>query len=128
MREQVFGNVLPPLKYLLYYMTKRRCKGYLWSHGMGRHSEEELYGIVKKDMLAVSNILGQKKFLFGEKPCLADVALFAFIVSGCWDCPASPFADLISSELQNLDQHAHRMKELYYPDWDEIMSKKAKVA
>ena len=77
-------------------------------------------------MLAVSAILGQKKFLFGEKPCLADVAIFAFIAASTWELPRSPFAELTKSKATNLEEHAQRMKEMYYPDWDEIISKKKK--
>ena len=107
-------------------MVKRKVKRDLWSHGIGRHSEEELYGIAERDLLAVSAILGQKKFLFGEKPCLADVAVFAFINAATWDCPRSPFSEFTKAKAQNLLEHAQRMKELYYPDWDDIISKKPK--
>ena len=92
---------------------------------MGRHSEQELYGIAQRDLIAVSEILGQKIFLFGDKPCLADVALFAFIAASAWDLPESPFDELIKTKAQNLHTHAQRMKELYYPDWDEIISRNA---
>ena len=107
-------------------MVKRSVRRDLWSHGIGRHSEEELYGIAERDLLAVSAILGQKKFLFGEKPCLADVAVFAFVAGSAWECPRSPFAEFTKAKAQNLLKHAERMKELYYPDWDDIISKKPK--
>ena len=107
-------------------MMKTKARRVLWSHGIGRHSDEELYGIAERDLLAVSAILGQKKFLFGEKPCLADAAVFAFIIGAAWDCPRSPFAEFTKAKAQNLQKHAQRMKELYYPDWDDIISKKSK--
>lgn len=122
--SKLFGHLFFPLKHLIAYRIKSKIRRDLWSHGMGRHSEQDLYGIAERDLLAVSEILGQKKFLFGEKPCLADVALFAFIAASAWDCPLSPFDVLIKSKAQNLDSHARRMKEMYYPDWDEIISKK----
>ena len=96
------------------------------AHGIGRHSEQEVYEMGERDLLAASEILGHKKFLFGEKSCLADAALFAFIAAIAWDCPESPFALLTKSKAKNLDEHAKRMKELYYLDWDEIISKKQK--
>ena len=125
-REKVFGDLPLPAKYLVFYLFRRRCRQALWSHGIGRHSEQELYGIGERDLLAVSEILGRKKFLFGEKPCLADAALFAFIAGFTWDSPESPLGLLTKSKAKNLDEHAKRMKELYYPDWDEIISKKQK--
>lgn len=98
----------------------------LWSHGMGRHTEQEIYEIAEKDLVAVSEILGPKKFLFGDKPCLADASLFAFIVGSAWEHPKSPFVEFIKSKAQNLQEHALRMKEMYYPDWDEMRAEKAK--
>ena len=98
----------------------------MWSHGIGRHSEQDVFGIAERDLLAVSEILGQKKFLFGEKPCLADAALFGFVAGFIWDSPDSPYGMLTKSKATNLVKHAERMTEMYYPDWDEIISKKTK--
>ncbi|KAL9961677.1 hypothetical protein ACROYT_G030670 [Oculina patagonica] len=123
---KLFGHIFFPLKHLVVYRIKRKIRRHLWSQGIGRHSEQGLYGIAERDLLAVSEILGQKKFLFGEKPCLADVSLFAFIAASAWDCPESPFDELIKSKATNLNEHARRMKELYYPDWDKLILKKYK--
>ncbi|KAL9961685.1 hypothetical protein ACROYT_G030678 [Oculina patagonica] len=126
LREKWFGYFFFPVKYLVFYLGQRRCRKDLWSHGIGRHSEQDLYGIGEKDLLAASEMLGHKKFLFGEKPCLADVALFAFIAAFTWYNPECPIALFTKSKAKNLDEHAKKMKELYYPDWDEIISKKHK--
>ncbi|CAH3123258.1 unnamed protein product [Porites lobata] len=126
MREKLFGQLFLPLKYLVFYMIKRKVWKDLWSHGIGRHTEQEIYGIAERDLLAVSEILGQKKFLFGDKPCLADAGLFAFIAGSALDCPTSPFSKIIKTKATNLGEHAQRMKELYYPDWNRIISKKNK--
>ena len=74
-----------PLNYLVLYKGQRKTRNYLWLHGIGRHTEEEMYAIAEPDLLAVSRILGDKKFLFGDKPCLADAALFGFIVGATWE-------------------------------------------
>ena len=118
-----FGPLLPKL---LLYGFRKRAKRDLWCHGMGRHTEQEIYGIAERDLLSVSEILGDKQFLFGDKPCLADAAVFAFIVGCAWDIPESPIAQLTRSKAKNLDKHAQRMKEMYYPDWDAIMTEKPK--
>ncbi|KAL9961651.1 hypothetical protein ACROYT_G030639 [Oculina patagonica] len=127
LRERWFGHLAFPVKYLVFHMIQRSCRKNMWGHGIGRHSEQEVYGIGEKDLLAVSEILGQKKFLFGEKPCLTDAALFAFIAAFIWDMgPECPLGLLTQTKAQNLERHAKRMKELYYPDWDEIISNKHK--
>ena len=114
-----------PLKHLLVYRVQSKIRKDLWSQGIGRHSEQDLCGIAERDLLAVSDILGEKKFLFGEIPCLADAGLFAFIAASAWACPESPFDVLLRSKAKNLESHARRMKELYYPDWDKIISSKS---
>ena len=125
-RERALGRLFQPLKYLVLYRTQKKFKNMLWSHGMGRHTEQEIFEIAEKDLVAVSEILGPKKFLFGDKPCLADASLFAFIVGSAWEHPKSPFVEFIKSKAQNLQEHALRMKETYYPDWDEMRAEKAK--
>ena len=131
-REKVVSILLRsldfPMKYLVSdpYGIQRKLKNYLWSHGIGRHTEQELYGIAERDLLAVSELLGPKKLLFGDKPCLADAALFAFIAGCAWDIPESPIGEMAKSKVKNLEKHAQRMKAMCYPDWEEIMSKKPK--
>ena len=125
-RERALGRLFQPLKYLVLYRTQKKFKNMLWYHGMGRHTEQEIFEIAEKDLVAVSEILGPKKFLFGDKPCLADASLFAFIVGSAWEHPKSPFVEFIKSKAQNLQEHALRMKETYYPDGDEMRAEKAK--
>lgn len=122
-RMQLFGHFSWPLRYLIFYVIQKRCRRDVWSQGIGRHSEQEIYEIAERDLLAASAVLGEKKFLFGDKPCLADAVLFAFVACASWNCPQSPFAQLTKTKATNLEQHAQRMKELYYPDWDEITRK-----
>ncbi|PFX22721.1 Failed axon connections-like [Stylophora pistillata] len=122
-RMQLFGSFSWPLRYVIFYFIQRRCRGDVWSQGIGRHSEQDVYGIAKRDLLAASAVLGEKKFLFGDKPCLADAVLFAFIACATWNCPQSPFAELTKTKATNLERHAQQMKDLYYPDWDEITEK-----
>ena len=115
-----------PIKNLLLSRAKSRQRRNLWSHGIGRHTEQEIYEIAERDLLAVSEILGEKQFLFGDKPCVADAAVFAVIVSYAWDLPETPIAKLTKSKAKNLEKHAQRIKKMYYPDWDAIMKEKPK--
>ena len=129
-RDKVFRSVWFPLRYLIFWRFQRITKGYLHGHGIGRHSEEEIYSIAERDLRAVSQFLGSKEFLFGSKPCLADAALFGLVATFIYahKFPATcPQEILIRKELVNLGQHAERMKKAFYPDWDEIISKKSRT-
>ena len=119
--DKHLGNLPFPFKQFVCWNIQRNIRKQLHGHGMGRHTEKEIYGIAERDLQAVSSILGRKSFLFGsEKPCLADAALFAFVAVATWECPDSPHAKFLKSELINLERHAERMKELFFPDWNEI--------
>lgn len=123
MREKLFRDYSTPMKYILLKLTQRTIRGYLHAHGIGRHTEEELYGIAERDLRAVSAYLGQKMFLFGDKPCLTDAAIFGIVGPFIWEIPESPQGVLITKELTNLVEHAKRMKEMYFPDWDQLLYK-----
>lgn len=128
-RRDVLSFIPFPLRNIAFWITQRRVRGSLYGHGIGRHSEKEIYGIAERDLRAVSVWLGKKKFLFGDQPSLVDAALFALVGNFIWQMVGSPQARVIESDLKNLAEHANRMKELFYPDWNEITgSKKAKSA
>lgn len=117
-------SVMPiPLKYIMTWLVSRHMQKYLWNHGMGRHSREEIYSIAEKDLRAVSQLLGKKKFVMGTKPCLLDAAIFGLVSVFLWNIPGSPQAKLIRSELKNLEEHCYSIKEDYFPDWDQLMLK-----
>ncbi len=47
--------------------------------GYGRHSPEEVYKIGQEDLSALENFIGSKKYLFGERACVEDAILFAYV-------------------------------------------------
>ncbi|KAK3742287.1 hypothetical protein QZH41_013101, partial [Actinostola sp. cb2023] len=121
-RDRLFKGIPSPLKHLIFLKTQRTIRGDLHGHGIGRHTEDEIYGLAKRDFHAVSSFLGEKKFLFGDKPCLADAALFAIEAPFIWEMTESPQSLFIHKELRNLVDHATRIKESYFPDWDQIIA------
>jgi len=115
-------GVMPiPLKYFMSWLVSHYMKRSLWGHGIGRHSKQEIYSIAEKDLRAVSELLGKKKFVMGNKPCLLDAAVFGLVSVILWNVPSSPQAKLIRSELKNLEEHCYSIKEEYFPDWDQLI-------
>ena len=118
-----------PIRFFIFRSLQRKIRGYLHGHGIGRHSEQDIYDIGERDLRAFSEILGNKEFLFGSKPCLADAALFALVTSFLYvhSFPATcPQERLVRLHLRNLAEHAERMKTTFYPDWDELVSKNSR--
>src|SRR5678815_4177294 len=56
-------------------------------HGaIGRHSDLETVALGVRSLAAVAAILGDKRFLFGDRPCGADATVFAMLA-----CTLTPF-------------------------------------
>ena len=127
-RDVGFAIIPMPIRFLIFRTLQKKTKCYIHGHGIGRHSVEEIYGIAERDLKAVSACLGEKKFLFGDKPCIADAALFALVYNFIYPDPDCPKGKLILSQLKNLEDHSRRVKETFYLDWDELISGKDKSA
>ncbi|XP_066279831.1 failed axon connections homolog [Branchiostoma lanceolatum] len=98
--------------------VKRRRN--LWAHGMGRHSKDEIEGIVEKDVKAISTFLGTKPYLMGDEPTEADAAVFGQLSEVCCAFPGSYMERLVTVEYPNLQAYFNRMKDRYWPDWGEL--------
>ncbi|CAC5358794.1 unnamed protein product [Mytilus coruscus] len=103
------------------YLIRRDMKKMSYAHGMGRHSSDEVYHIMELDLKAVSDFLGNRKFLLGDKPCQADCSVFGFIGNAYWQSFGSPVESRIK-EYRNLCDYCERMKETFWPDWDECIT------
>lgn len=67
---------LPPE--ILKVVVDRMHSG-LRGHGMGRHTPDEVESIGTADLVALSNILGEKLFLLGEQPSSYDATAYSFV-------------------------------------------------
>ena len=110
-------------KLLFKYGGKRLNKG-AWEHGLGRHSRADVERLCIRDLEAVSDILGEKPFLLGDEPCEADCTLFGFITM-CLHCSEIDQVYKLECEkrFKNLVRHSERMRERFWPDWEEMRYK-----
>lgn len=87
----------------------------LYESGFGRHSEAERMQLVRYDMAAIAGQLGDKPFLFGDEPTVADAA-----VSGVLTSCATPFFDTPLVEMvaghDNLPGYLKRMEARFFAD------------
>ncbi|XP_066289725.1 failed axon connections homolog [Branchiostoma lanceolatum] len=100
----------------------------MWAHGIGRHSRDEIEGIVEKDIKAVSTFLGAKPYLMGDEPTEADAAAFGQLSEVCFAFPGSYMERLVTVDCPNLQAYVNRMKNRYWPDWDELTSKTVPIS
>jgi len=96
-----------------------RSKG----HGMGLHNRQEIEQFTLKDLRNLSEILGKNKFVLGEEPSEVDCTVFGHLAQAMWGLPNSPYENAMKNELHNLREYCIRMKERFYPDWNDILDK-----
>ena len=94
--------------------------------GMGRHSDLEIVALGVRSLAAVAAILGDKRYLFGDRPCGADATVFAML--------AGTLTPFFEGELRRraegfgtLVAYVDRLMAQFYPEfeWDLAPAKAA---
>jgi len=111
---QFFRGVPAPVRGLAERLVRYKVRKTLWGQGLGRHSEEELVALASKGVTSIADILGDKRYLMGDKPCGADATLFAF--AGSLLCPTFDTPIRTAAEGHgNLVAYMDRMRAEFYP-------------
>ncbi|MNS91150.1 hypothetical protein D3C72_1252280 [compost metagenome] len=111
---QFFRGVPAPVRGLAERLVRYKVRKTLWGQGLGRHSEEELVALATKGVTSIADILGDKRYLMGDKPCGADATLFAFAASLL--CPVFDTPIRTAAEGHaNLVAYMERMRAEFYP-------------
>ncbi|CAL4074119.1 unnamed protein product [Meganyctiphanes norvegica] len=105
-------------------IMRRRVVSACHAQGIGRHTDQEVEDIVRKDLLALSTYLGDKPFLLGDEPSEVDCTMFGFMAQILWNYPGSPYEKLLNDEFVNIKAYVLRIKERLWPDWDSCLSEK----
>jgi glutathione S-transferase len=84
---------------------------------------EEAQSIGKNNLVALSNWLGNKPYMMGASPTPLDCTAFGFLVVGLYNFPEDHFLRKVIQDLPNLVAYVRRMKEQYWPDWDQVIAK-----
>jgi glutathione S-transferase len=122
--------VLPVPKFLLPLVRgriKKLIKTSSDAQGIGRHSEEEVMKIAIDDIKSFSNYLGDKAYLMGSKPTEVDCSLFAQMAQIIYATPdGNQLKKAIEEDYRNIMEFVLRVKEKYWPDWEECLHKDEK--
>jgi glutathione S-transferase len=116
-----FKRAPAPIRPLVIKMVRRKVRGYLHAHGIGRHSEDEMTAMASRAFDSVSQILGENKYLMGNEPCAADATMFGFIAGATSKTFTSPLHSKAQS-LPNLVAYRDRMLAEFYPGFGAVQS------
>ena len=96
-----------------------KTKAYL--SGIGRHSFQEIEEMSFRDLDAISNLLGDKKYFLGtSKPSTIDCTLFGHLAQFLYIPMAFPQKKYMHENCPNLVQLVERIKAEIWPDWEEM--------
>ncbi|KAH9494841.1 hypothetical protein Btru_017946 [Bulinus truncatus] len=105
---------------LMRLIVNRLVKKQTYEQGVGRHSCEEVRHILMTDLQALADYLGDKPFLMGDLPSEVDCSVFAMLAQCLWHGPEHK--NLIPDCFPTLHQYCIRMKEKFWPDWDDCIT------
>jgi|SRR5579871_2680246 len=93
-----------------------RVRATLHGQGLGRHSAEEIADLGQRTLRALSRILGEKAFLFGNILSSVDATAFAMVAG-----VLTPFFETTlrtrALNYENLVAYSERMMQRFYPDF-----------
>ncbi|TKR62312.1 hypothetical protein L596_026294 [Steinernema carpocapsae] len=90
-------------------MAKARFAGM----GYGRFSQN----VLRCDLKAIDAILGDKKFLFGDKPVTPDFTLFGHLTTAYYLPYRQPVGDFLDDDFPQILSHMKRMRAHYWLEW-----------
>jgi glutathione S-transferase len=82
--------------------------------GIGRHAPDEIVRLGERSLMALSVLLGDKAYLFGDKPCGTDATAFAMLAAVLTPFFDSPLRRRAES-YGNLVGYTDRLMHEYYP-------------
>ncbi|XP_052252395.1 failed axon connections homolog isoform X1 [Dreissena polymorpha] len=122
-RAETKAEKLTKLPSLFVWEIGRRTNNQAHAQGLGRHTQPEVERLLREDLKAISDFLGDKKFLFGDDACAVDCAVFGQLCQVMWHIPSVVTAKAYLEEsLPNLKSYVERMRTAYWPDWDECVT------
>ncbi|MEJ2121872.1 MAG: glutathione S-transferase family protein [Alphaproteobacteria bacterium] len=117
LKKVFFGRMPPGLRQLVPIVYERRVRRMLQGQGLGRHTPAEIYRKGRRDLQALSDVLGTKPFFMGETPRTVDATAYGLltnIIDMELETPLKP----IACGFPNLVDYTARMRAKYFAEFD----------
>lgn len=120
--QQALGSRIPNgLLTFLFKLKLRGKKCAASTQGIGVHKPEEIYEFGQRDLERLNEYLGGKPYFFGEEPSVLDCVAFSHLVQVLTSHGDKyPLRVFVEEKCPQLKSFVERMKERYWPDWEEI--------
>ena len=109
-----FMKVMPPVVGgLVLRLVRKNVVRDAWGHGLGRHTEENIVAHGRADLDALSTVLGDKPYLFGDAPTSYDASMYGSLANTL-AFPANSAVATHARSKKNLVAFVDRVKEKYW--------------
>lgn len=112
-RGVVLGGIPMPMRLAIAPMARRGVRQQLKGHGIGMHSAEEIHAIGRRDIGALSDILGDKPYFMGDRPSEIDAVAYGQLANIIVPPIDSPVKDE-AMKRSNLPAFVARVREKYF--------------
>lgn len=109
-KDQLRPMMPPIVRSFVPGLVRNQVKKQLEAQGTGRHEASVVYAMGKADLTALSQILGDRRFVVADEPSAIDASLYGFLAITLWAPPESPLQAHIKT-LPNLVAYCERMKQ-----------------
>jgi glutathione S-transferase len=111
---EMFRSFPAPVRPLIGRFARRTMRRTLRLQGLGRHDAASRLELAKRDFFAISDILADKPFLFGDEPRGADASVGAFVIAALAKATVAPLRDAAESRA-NLVAYGERVSARFFP-------------
>lgn len=115
LKGSVLGAIPAPVRVVLAPWARRGVQAQLRGHGLGIHTAEEIAQIARRDLGALSGMLGDQPWFFGQTPSLTDAVVYGLLANIRYAGFSSPMKGIIAGHA-NLVDFIERFRERYYPE------------
>ncbi|NQY37041.1 MAG: glutathione S-transferase family protein [Alteromonadaceae bacterium] len=111
--ETFFGTLPFLFRLFVPNMIRKGVKKNLHGQGIGRHSNEEILEIADKSFTALSTLLADKDYLFGDQVCSFDAAVYSML---CQFISVNFYNEFnaLARKYQNLIKYCERIENKFY--------------
>ncbi|QBG35686.1 glutathione S-transferase family protein [Litorilituus sediminis] len=112
-KQAFFGKLPVYLRWFVPNMLRKSVLKTLYRQGTGRHSKAEILAIADKSFAALSQILSDKEFFFGDKVCSFDAVAYSFLCQVITSDISNSFSEKAQS-YDNLVRFCQRIEKAFY--------------
>ncbi len=112
-KQAFFGKLPFPLKQIIPAMIRRQVSKGLKGQGLARHSNEEIQQILRASLQALTDLLGDKNYFFGDRVSSLDATAYGFLAGFILVELDNPY-NQIAREYKSLVSYCERVNGEFY--------------